>query len=219
MLANRFSCVVFDMDGTLTQTNSLIFASFNHITNKYLGRTFTPLEIISWFGPPEEGAIERLIGADRVDEVMDELCGYYQSRHSELAQMHAGIPDVLQLLHDRGVNLAVFTGKGTRTATITLDQFNIGSYFKLVVSGNDVVNHKPHPEGIQKIIRHFAVDPSDVLMIGDALADVKASRAAGVKVAAVLWDSYDKDRMLAAEADFVFHKVDALYDWFHHHIN
>ncbi len=217
--ANRFSCVIFDMDGTLTQTNPLIFASFNHITNKYLGKTFTPPEIISWFGPPEEGALERLIGADRVDEVMDELCEYYQTWHSELARLHAGIPEVLRLLRNRGVKLAVFTGKGTRTAAITLGQFNIGSYFDLVVSGNDVVNHKPHPEGIQKIIRHFAVDPSDVLMIGDALADVKASRAAGVKVAAVLWDSYDKDRMLTAETDFVFHHVGELYDWFRLHIN
>ncbi|MBI5474078.1 MAG: HAD-IA family hydrolase [Ignavibacteriae bacterium] len=219
MQSNGFSCVIFDLDGTLTQTNPLIFASFNHITEKYLGKTFTPREIISWFGPPEEGAIEHLLGADRVDEVMDELCEFYQARHSELARLHAGIPEILRHLQEREIRLAVFTGKGSRTADITLKEFNIGSYFELVVSGNDVVHHKPHPEGIQKILGHFALDPSHVLMIGDSLADIKASRAAGVKVAAVLWDSYDKERMLAAGADFVFHNVGELQDWFRHSMN
>jgi phosphoglycolate phosphatase-like HAD superfamily hydrolase len=48
---------------------------------------------------------------------------------------------------------------------------------------------------------------------------VTASRAAGVKVAAVLWDTYDRERTLAAKADYVFHQVRELSDWFRSHIN
>jgi phosphoglycolate phosphatase-like HAD superfamily hydrolase len=56
-------------------------------------------------------------------------------------------------------------------------------------------------------------------MVGDSLGDVKASRAAGVKVAAVVWDSYDKERVLQANADFVFHTVNEMFEWFKSHIN
>jgi HAD superfamily hydrolase (TIGR01549 family) len=215
----RFSCVIFDMDGTLTRTNNLIFASFNHITQKYLGKTFSPKEIIGFFGPPEEGAIAKLIGADRLDEAMDELCTFYRSNHRAMAQLHAGIESILQLLKERGTKLAVFTGKGTRTAMITLGEFGIADFFECVVSGNDVVNHKPHHEGIQKIIETFSLAPDEVLMVGDSMSDVNASRGAGVKMAAVLWDSYDKERVLAANTDFVFHSVDEMHAWFRLHTN
>lgn len=202
------------MDGTLTQTNDLIFASFNHITQKYLGKTYTPKEIIAFFGPPEEGAIEKLLGADQVKKAMDELCEAYQSRHAELARLHSGIEDVLSLLKGQGRRLAVFTGKGHRTASITLEAFNIASYFDFVVSGNDVVNHKPHPEGICKVLEKYSLTADRVLMVGDSMADVQASRGAGVKMAAVLWDSYDKERVLAARTDFVFHNVSEMFEWF-----
>ncbi len=64
----RISCVIFDIDGTLTQTNDLIFATFNHVAQRYVGKTFSPPEITAMFGPPEEVAIERLVGEDRLPE-------------------------------------------------------------------------------------------------------------------------------------------------------
>lgn len=200
------------MDGTL---NDLIFASFNHITQKYLTKTLTPQEIISFFGPPEEGALEKLLGAEHVDAAMNELCEFYRENHSAMAFLHSGIENILSLLKERDTKLAVFTGKGHRTARITLDAFELSPFFDFVVSGNDVVNHKPHPEGIQKVPETFSLSPHEVLMVGDSMSDVNASRRAGVRIAAVLWDSHDKERVLAAQTDFVFHAVGEMLDWFH----
>ncbi|MEK7669810.1 MAG: HAD hydrolase-like protein, partial [Bacteroidota bacterium] len=52
-----------------------------------------------------------------------------------------------------------------------------------------------------------------VLMVGDAVSDVKAAHESGVKIAAVLWDSYSKDRVLEMKTDYVFHQVDEFYSW------
>ncbi len=49
-------CIIFDMDGTLTRTNQLIFDTFNYIAGKYEGRRYSEQEITAMFGPPEEGA-------------------------------------------------------------------------------------------------------------------------------------------------------------------
>jgi phosphoglycolate phosphatase-like HAD superfamily hydrolase len=50
-------------------------------------------------------------------------------------------------------------------------------------------------------------------MVGDAVADIKAAREAGVKVAAVLWDSYGKDKVLQMDVDYQFHSVKEFSDW------
>lgn len=212
--ASPFSCVIFDIDGTLTRTNQLIFNSFNYVTRKYLQREFTPREIIGLFGPPEEGALAQILGEQLVVPAMEDLCHYYKDHHASMASLHDGMEHVLSLLSRKQTKLAVFTGKGSRTARITLDELDIARYFDVVVSGSDVQRHKPHPEGIVKIMEMFSLPPERVLMVGDAPADVAASRSAGIKVAAVLWDSYDKERMLAASPDFVFHRVDELLAWF-----
>ncbi len=59
---NNFDGFIFDIDGTLTCTNKLIFASFNHIAEKYLGRTFTDEEIHSLFGPTEDVILKEWCG-------------------------------------------------------------------------------------------------------------------------------------------------------------
>jgi pyrophosphatase PpaX len=215
----RISCVIFDIDGTLTRTNELIFATFNHVARKYLHRTFQPAEIVAMFGPPEEGALAPLFGKENIPRVMDELCEFYRIHHHDLAGLHPGIEEVLEFLKSKDVRLAVFTGKGKRTAGITLDALGIAGYFDLVVSGNDVTKHKPDPEGILKVIRTFDLQPQEVLMVGDSLGDIKASRGAGVNMAAVLWDSYDSERVRNAGAEFVFDEVSDLLAWLRTHIN
>lgn len=218
-MAPRISCVIFDIDGTLTRTNELIFASFNHIAQKYLHRTFQPAEIVAMFGPPEEGALAPLFGEENLPRIMDELCEFYRAHHHALAGLHPGIEDVLQFLKSRNIRLAVFTGKGKRTTDITLESLGLAGYFDLIVSGNDVEKHKPDPEGILKVIRTFDLRPQEVLMVGDSLGDIKASRGAGVNMAAVLWDSYDSERVRSAGAEYVFYEVGELLAWLRTHIN
>jgi HAD superfamily hydrolase (TIGR01509 family) len=205
--------VLFDIDGTLTRTNELIFATFNFITAKYCGRTYGPREIIALFGPPEEGALIAIVGEERLDAAMDDLCDFYSRHHHAMAGLHEGMDEVLAFLKTMGIPLGVFTGKGRRTAMITLEALGIAGYFDLIVSGNDVVRHKPDPEGIRKFIEAFSLAPAEVLMVGDAMGDITASRGAGATSVAVLWDSYDRERVAGAGADVVFEEVGGFLSW------
>ena len=216
-IPERLSCVIFDVDGTLTSTNALIFATFNHVAGKYLGRAFTPTEIIGLFGPPEEGAVEKVFGAAMVPKIMDDMCDFYRTHHLSMAHLHAGMAEALDVLKERGILMAVFTGKGRRTAEITLEVLGLASYFDMIVTGNDVTRHKPHGEGICRIIERLGVPPSETVMVGDSMADVHASREAGVVMAAVLWDAYDRERVLAAGTDLVFADGAAFVSWCRSH--
>lgn len=201
------------MDGTLTQTNRLIFDSFNYIALKYEGKKYSEPEITAMFGPPEEGALVNIVGREKIGQAMKEYLEFYSANHNALAQLFPGIKDVVIDLKKRGVHVALFTGKGIDTTSITLDKFGLTPYFDYVVTGSDVVNHKPSAEGIHKIIQYFRLQPDEVLMVGDAVADVKASREAGAKIAAVLWDSYGKEKVLQMKTDYVFHDVREFSEW------
>ena len=201
------------MDGTLTQTNQLIYDSFNYIAQLYTGRTYSIPEITAMFGPPEEEALLSIVRPDQIDAVMKEYLSFYQTHHQQTARMYPGMENILSSIKEHGTRIALFTGKGMPTATITLREFHIEKYFDYLVTGNDVVKRKPSSEGLLKIMQHFALQQDEVLMVGDSDVDVKAAHEAGVKIAAVLWDSYAKEKVLKMKTDFVFNNTREFQDW------
>ena len=210
---NRISCVIFDIDGTLTQTNELIYATFNHVAERYVGKPFSPAEITAMFGPPEEIAIEKVVGKEHRDEALEDFYNFYDTHHPRMASAHDGIRGILEFLKSNRILLAVFTGKGKRTTLITLGHIGVRDYFDLLVTGNDVKNHKPSAEGILKVLKTFGLRPKEVLMVGDSVSDVKAAHEAGVAIAAVLWDSYNKEAVQQMDVDYLFHSVGDFGKW------
>jgi len=208
--------IIFDMDGTLTRTNQLIFDSFNFLIDKYLGRKFSNDEIIALFGPPEDVAIRKLVDSEKFDEAMNEFYSYYKEHHNEKAELYDGITDILDLLYNAHIQLGLFTGKGSTSTEITLDKFGLRKYFSSIVTGHDVVRHKPSGEGISKALNELQLSVDEALMVGDAVADVKASREAGVDIAAVLWDSYGYDTVIRLDTNYRFTSVDEFRSWIDH---
>ena len=208
-----YRCVIFDMDGTLTATNRLIFDAFNHIVVREGKTAMTDEQIMSLFGPPEEGALEKIVGTDRVEEAMEEYLRYYDQHHQSLASLHDGIRPLLDCLVQDDRALAIFTGKGRHTTAITLRHLRLEHFFQCVVTGNDVEQHKPSGEGIGKVMRELGADPASTIMVGDSVSDIKAAREAGVAVASVLWDAHAPEKVLELHPDFVFHSVQDLKTW------
>jgi|SRR5690554_2919616 len=204
----NFEGIIFDVDGTLASTMELIHASFNYITTKYLSKNISREEVIELFGPTEDAILSEWF-TDNLSEVQNDYYKFYRDEH-HTAKAYPGIEEVLQFIKSKNVPLGVFTGKGRGTTLITLEVLKLDKYFDLIITGDDVVKHKPSGEGIIKFVEEFKLDKSKVLMIGDSTGDVKAAREAGVKVASVLWDSYSKDEILKLSTDFIFYSVDEL---------
>ncbi len=207
----QFKGIIFDIDGTLTSTNELIFASFNYITKKYLGKTFSNEEIHKWFGPTEDVILKEFCG-DNYEKAREEYYKFYSDNHF-MADIYPGMEEILRKLKSEGTILSVFTGKGRKAATITLKKLGIYDYFDLVITGDEVKEHKPSPEGIEIFLNKYNLQKDEVIMIGDAPSDIKAAHAAGIKVASVLWDSLAKHHVLKMDSDFVFYTVAELRDF------
>lgn len=204
----KFKGIIFDIDGTLTFTNQLIFDSFNYIAEKHLNKKFSVEEIIALFGPTEDVILKQMF-PDKYEEVRKDYYEYYHQNHN-IALLYDGIKELLLDLKNSGVILGIFTGKGKTSSLITLNFLGIRELFDMIVTGDDVKNHKPSPEGIIKFINTFALKPEEVLMVGDAPSDIKAANEAKVNIASVVWDSYSASEVKKLNKETVFETVEDL---------
>lgn len=207
----KYRGIIFDIDGTLTSTNRLIFNTFNHVAQKYLGKRFSDNEIIALFGPPEDVILNQLF-SENLEEVTEDYYTYYRENHS-IVEVYSGIKELVLDLNSHPVLLSVFTGKGRRSSMITLEEVGVVHCFDMIVTGDDVQEHKPSAEGILKFVNEFNLPKEKVLMIGDAVSDVKAARSAGVDYASVLWDSYGAEKVKEINNDKIFHSVEELREY------
>jgi len=207
-MKSRFKGIIFDVDGTLTFTNQLIFDSFNHITKKYLGKSYSDDEIIALFGPTEDVILKEMC-KEEYENARKDYYAYYKNNH-DIARLYDGIKDLIIEINHSGILLSVFTGKGRTSALITLDELGLTKYFDMIVSGDDVENHKPSPEGIMMFLNKHNFNPAEVLMIGDAPSDIIAAKESGVEIASVVWDSYAEEEVRKLNSTTIFHSVEEL---------
>ncbi|MEW6652448.1 MAG: HAD-IA family hydrolase [Bacteroidota bacterium] len=203
----NFDGFIFDVDGTLTSTNELIFSSFNHVTQKYLNKRVSNEEIIAMFGPTEDIILKEWMKHDYY-EARKDYFDFYTSQHSLMADIYPGMLAILEFIKSKNIPLSIYTGKGKDSAEITLKEIGVYHLFDMIVTGDDVKEFKPSREGIDMFIETFNLDRNRVLMVGDAPADVIASHSAGVKAASVLWDSYAKNKVMQMNSDYFFETVE-----------
>jgi Predicted phosphatases len=168
--------------------------------------------VIALFGPTEEEIITELFG-ENAEQAIVEYFDYYEKNHG-IAALHEGIAPMLDFLISQGARIAAFTGKGRRSAEITLRELGIFDKIELLVSGDDVTKQKPSGEGISKILAHFRAPANLAVMIGDSISDIKAARESGVEVASVLWDCYAIEAVKKLNGGMTFSTPEELLEHF-----
>jgi pyrophosphatase PpaX len=212
--APPYKAVVFDLDGTLANTIPTVARIYSHVLQQYTGRKWTLAELLHYFGPPEDIIFERITNDKTLSATM--LAEYYRLSETHGAEFRAftGIAEVLAKLQALGVRLGVFTSGVTKAALIRLRHAGLRDFFEAVIGGDQVTDYKPHPEGLQRLLQQFEVEPQATLYIGDSPLDVQAGRAAGVKTAGVLWGTGSHEALAAAQAHFLVREPQQLANIF-----
>ena len=199
--------VIFDLDGTLADTFKLIVSAWNAALEPHLGRRFTDAEVISRFGIPDPQMIRRELAdtsgvdAEIGDRAVEDYHAHYEQRHREFVQPFAGVTEMLEALRGRSVPLGVMTGKGRRSATITLAALGWDAIFSAVVTGEDVQRQKPEPDGPLAAARMLDVAPEHCAFVGDSPADIGAGKAARMLTVAAGWHPVYLDEIRRLEPD------------------
>ncbi len=191
--------VFFDLDGTIGDTLPLCVEAFKRAIEPLAGRTFTNKEIMDTFGPSEEGTISALI-PEHFDEGIERYLKYYKQLHDLCPKPFDGMIDILEFLKTKGIIMALITGKGRRSADITLPIFNIESYFAAVETGTPAGLKKI--EDIKKLLKQFNLAPDEVIYVGDLQSDIQAAREAGIFIISAAWaETADREALLRLNPD------------------
>jgi beta-phosphoglucomutase len=179
--------VIFDLDGVIVNTAGLHYLAWKKIANQ---------ENIEF----NEGINERLKGVSRAEslDIILEKAGreYFPSERQELAHKKnsfyvelldslkpsdfiENVKSLIDCLKSKGIKTAVYSA--SKNAGLVIEKLGAGLMFDVVVSGKDVKNSKPHPEGFIIAAERLHLLPQECLVIEDSAAGVRAAKKAGMK--------------------------------------
>jgi pyrophosphatase PpaX len=102
--------------------------------------------------------------------------------HLPVALPHS--EETLRQLKESGRKIAAVTTR-QRTSIKTLAQTGLLQYFDVIITGEDILHPKPHPEPLLKALQKLVVEPEKSIMIGDTEADILAGKNAGIRTVGV----------------------------------
>jgi HAD superfamily hydrolase (TIGR01549 family) len=171
--------IVFDLDGTLLDSLPLVLRAFGHALEPFAERP--TMDIFARLGGPPAKVFNDLLGGESNVAAALERLTEFNRDNGHLIRPFDGIGDRLEELRRRSAELAVWTGRDRETTLALMNEHGLTGYFREVVCGDDLMSHKPDPEGLIEILRRLGAVPSEALLVGDADVDVRGGAACGVE--------------------------------------
>ncbi|NGP45340.1 pyrophosphatase PpaX [Bacillaceae bacterium SIJ1] len=192
---------LFDLDGTLINTNDLIISSFLHTLDHYYPGQYKRKDVLPFIGPPLYETFENLD-----QDLSEEMVGMYRdhnlTNHDAMVTAFAGVQETVEALDRQGIKLGVVTTKMKDTAYRGLEIMGLRSFFPVVIALDDVNRAKPDPEPVLLAMEKLQASPAETIMIGDNSHDIEAGQRAGVKTACVSWSIKDHEFLKALKPDY-----------------
>ena len=182
---NGIAGIIFDCDGVLFESRAANLAYYNAILVTFgeppVGHDDSErAQLCHTAASPEVFRI--LLGEERASAALESARQLDYRRFIPAMQPEPGMPAALASL-SRHLPLAVATNRGTSMHEI-LDHFGLSGYFRAVVTSRDVPRPKPYPDMLFESARQLAIDPGQLLFVGDSELDQAAAAAAGIRFAA-----------------------------------
>ncbi|MDE5863307.1 MAG: HAD family hydrolase [Lachnospiraceae bacterium] len=179
---------IFDFDYTLGDCTQGIVLSINYGLNQMGYQDADREDIRKTIGLSLEETYRVLTSDENLDKAQ-EFAGYFIEKADkvmvESATFLPSVLDTLTQIHNSGCRIGIVTTKFHYRVEQIFEKYNMRHLLDYVIGQEDVIEKKPNPEGLNKIINLMGLDREAVLYIGDSIVDAKTAEAAGVKFVAV----------------------------------
>ncbi|MCL1970339.1 MAG: HAD family phosphatase [Candidatus Bathyarchaeota archaeon] len=216
-----FDTVIFDWDGTLANTHSVIVSCFQETLQEVCGLNVT------------RGSIERCIGIGAAETFREifrqrkmlfneelilqlvEIKSRKQIIQRNSVQLLAGAFELLEILRQREIKVGLASMNSRVVIDALIDTKGLGKYFKAVVTADEVEYVKPHPEIFLKCAYNLDSLLANCVVIEDSVFGVKAAKKAGMRCIAVATGVYSEKELEQEKPDCIVASLKSakLYDF------
>jgi 3-amino-5-hydroxybenzoic acid synthesis related protein len=204
MVSNpEIRAVIFDLDGVLVDSTEVMREAFTVAYAEVVGD-----------GPAPFAEYQRHLGRYFPDIMrtmglplaMQEPFVRESYRLAHRVPLFDGVADLLVELRERGLGMAIATGKSGERARSLLAQLGVLHLFDHVIGSDEVANPKPAADIVLRALALLSIPAAYAVMVGDAVNDMTSARAAKVTAIAAMWGESDEAELLAAAPDAVLYK-------------
>jgi len=180
--------VIFDMDGTLIDSSITIVNAINYVREHFGFHAFDREYILKRINDHTINPAQVFYHVPSFKPIHERLFSeYYSKNHKKELALYDGVYELLVELKDRGLKLALATNAYRNSTLESLSHLGILDMFDSIVCSDDVVDAKPYPDMLLKILKELNVTRSEAIFVGDGERDEEASKRAGIEYLMVDW--------------------------------
>ncbi|WP_277586533.1 pyrophosphatase PpaX [Psychrobacillus antarcticus] len=207
----NYKALLFDLDGTLLNTNELIIETFLHILTETFPGKYNRETVLPFLGPPlsetfnaiDPGLTETLTASYRK---------WNLEHHDQMVAPFEGVVETLRQLKKDGYKMAIVSTKRREMIERGLRLIECEALFDTIVDLEDVTYTKPDPEPIQIALQRIGANKEDALMVGDNFHDIVGGQRAGVDTAGVAWSIKGEEFLATFNPTYMLHQLSELLD-------
>jgi phosphoglycolate phosphatase len=187
-----YKAIIFDLDGTLLDTLDDLGNAMNRVLADMGFPTHAIDEYRSFIGDGIEKLINRALPEKNRNEITVHTClkaflEDYHKNSNSYTRPYKGIPELLDVLKERGLQTAVLSNKPHDTTTVCVAELLQRWQFDVVLGHRDGTPYKPDPGGALEISERLNIPPGEFLFLGDSGVDMETAIAAGMFPVGALW--------------------------------
>lgn len=197
----RWNTVLFDLDGTLTESGPGIMKAAQYALRAY--GIEKPWQSLSFFvGPPLSETFASFVPAEDIPAIVEKFREYYRTDGWLDNAPYPGVPEMLQGLRDAGCKLYVATSKPEAMAVRVLEHFDLSGYFESVCGAPEGDPEAGKKVNVVKAALRSArcTEPGRTVMVGDRRHDVQGAGLAGLETVGVLYGYGSREELETAGA-------------------
>ena len=185
--------VLFDLDGTLIDSNALILQSAQFAFVGHDGRVPSDAEWLAGVGTPLVTMFQKYArDAAQVDALIARYREYQIPNHDRLVTAYDGVVVTVRWLRAAGHPLGIVTSKTESLARRGIECIGIGDCFDVLIGCDTTERHKPDPAPVRAALERLGISAADAVFVGDSVHDMAAGNAAGVVTIAALWGPFSR---------------------------
>lgn len=209
----NYDVILFDLDGTLTDSSLGIINSIKYALKKYDIIIEDTAMIRKFLGPPLHESFKEFCGFndDKVIEAVSFYREYFSTKGILENQVYYGITNLLEHLVDNGKRLIVATSKPQKYTDRIMEYFDLAEYFAFIAGSNMDGTRSKKADVIKYALQQCNItDMSKAVMIGDRKHDIIGAKSVGIDSIGVEYGYGDYDELRSSGATYIVKTVDEL---------